>query len=550
MSTIRVTPENNELSRFESMRQSPYTTAEVLAELIDNSNSARRKDQDVVRVDINVYQDPKTKQYILSLQDNASGIKDTDLGKVLGQANSIGGGANNEHGMGLKQAAFTGQTFLRSLETKTLATPVARKASFGKAEDILSPFDVSDSATLKAVGTRLEIVLPPEHPLLNKTEYYSALSALQLIYQKVLDTKLRVTAKNDVLRLPVLNLQPDEATAQLYNPVKDDSSWIIEKTFKGKGAKPWSASVRIGFISESSFKPNLSAPGGNTALLPTDKTSHGRGIDKQGIFIFKGDRLIQKTANWSLESSQNILDGRLSVLHNILNGLVLEIHFDKNFPTTPTKNRLKDNLALIEFRNELIGFLRDVQPSAGSGVDLPQGTSLYSYIQQWNSSEKAKFNPGQELPWHHKQAKFRKDSTKIGTFGVWRIWGHEGKILAVHKDGFDAKIARDAIPEMRALSEYIVHKTKGKATLPIFVNNEPNQLDFSHYGLQYQPSVVTAGQATKEITHGTPSMNPKKQALHNASVVATGMTNAMLKLPPQLQRAVLDLVRKDIGLGV
>lgn len=550
MSTITIAPEHNERARFQSMRLAPYKTAEVLAELIDNSNSARRKDQDVVRVDINVYQDPVTKQYILSLQDNASGIKDTDLGKVLGQANSIGGGANNEHGMGLKQAAFTGQTYLRSIETKTLVAPIARKASFTKAEDVLSPFEVSDSSTLKAVGTRLEIVLPPEHPLLNKTEYYNALSELQLIYQKVLDKTLRVTAKNDALRLPVLNLQPDEAKTQLYNPVKDDSSWIIEKTFKGKGTNPWSAAVRIGFISEKSFKPNLAAPGTNNTLLPTDKTNHGRGIDKQGIFIFKGDRLIQKTANWSLESSQNILDGRLSVLHNVLNGLVLEVHFDKSFPTTPTKNRLKEDAALVEFRNELIGFLRDVQPSAGVGVDLPQGTSLYNYIQQWNSPEKAKFNPGQELPWQQKQAKFRKDSKKIGTFGVWKLWQHEGKVLAVHKNGFDANISCDEIPEMRAMSEYIAHKTKGKATLPIFVNNEPKQLDFSHYGIQYQPSVVTAIQATQEIAQGAPGMDPKTQALHNASVVAMGMTDAMLKLPPLLQRAVLEMVRKDIGLEV
>lgn len=550
MSTITVTPEHNELGRFQAMRLAPYTTAEVLAELIDNSNSARRKDQDVVRVDINIYQDPKTKQYILSLQDNASGIQDTDLGKVLGQANSIGGGTNNEHGMGLKQAAFTGETFLRSIETKTLAAPVARKASFAQAEDVLKPFDVVDSTTLKAVGSRLEIVLPPEHPLLNKTEYYNALSELQLIYQKVLDKTLRVTAKNDALKLPVLNLQADAASSQIYNPIKNDDSWVIEETFKGTGPKPWAASVRIGFIDEQSFKPNLSVSGTNQTPLPTEKTRHGRGQEKQGIFIFKGDRLIQKTRDWTLESSQNLLHGKLSVVHNALNGLVFEIHFDKSFPTTPTKNRLKDDAALVEFRKELIGFLRQIHPDAGPGLEQPQGMSLHKYLLQWNNPEKTKFHPAADLPWHHKQVKFQKDWKSLSKFGSWSLWQHEGKVLAVHKDGLNAKVSRQDIPEMRAMSEHIQQKTKGKATLPIFVNIDPSQLDFSHYNEQYKPAVLTPSLATKEVAHGTASMSPQKQALHNASVVVTGMTQAMLKLPPSLQRAVLDMVSKDVGLTI
>ena len=548
MSTIVVTPEHNELARFQSMRLAPYSTAEVLAELIDNCNSARRKGQSMVRVDINVYQDPQTQQYILSVQDNASGIQDTLLGKVLGQANSIGGGTNNEHGMGLKQAAFTGKTYLRSIETRTVQGATGRKAEFTKAEDVLQAFEVNDSALLKGPGTRLEIVLPPEHPLLKKGAYYDALSQLQVIYQKVLDVSLHVVAKNDALGLPAQTLQADAASAQLHNPIKGDSSWIVEKTFKSTGKEPWSAEVRIGFIDDSSFKPFLAAPAKGQRPLPTDKTQHGRGIEKQGIFIFKGDRLIQKTADWKLESPDNILDGRLGPLHNSLNGLVFEIHFDAKFPTTPTKNRLKEDTALIEFREQLVAYLRRIQPAVADDQPVARSEALYRYLMEWNDAKKHKINPAEDLPWHHKQAKYKTNWKSLGKFGVWDLWRHGDKVLVVHKHGFDAVIARDEVPEMRALCEHIGHKTKGKATLPIFVNNDPSQLDFAHYISRFQPSVVTAAQATKEIAHGAAGMTSEQLALKNVGIVAMGMKAAMLKLPADYREAALQLLSDDFNI--
>lgn len=548
MSILVIKPEHNELARFQSMRLSPYSTAEVLAELIDNSNSARRKDQDVVRVDINIFQDPLTKQYILSIQDNASGIIDTDLGKVLGQANSIGGGTNNEHGMGLKQAAFTGTTYLRSIETKTLSALTSRKAEFKKAEDVLDSFEVKDASILKGVGTRLEIVLPDEHPLLIKDEYYNALSELQLIYQKVLDNTLRVTAKNDVLGLPPLNLQADSAITQLYNPVKKEQSWILDKVFKGINAA-WTASVRVGFIDDASYKRNLSTTFGAVSI-PTDKTRHGRGIEKQGIFIFKGDRMIQKTNDWSLESSQNILDGRLGPLHNSLNGLVLEIHFDKNFPTTPTKNRLKLDASLVEFRDQLIEYFRRFQPDTPKGAPTQQSDSLYKYLLTWNNIKKIVLDPAQDLPWHHKQVKFQKDWVSIGKFGSWPLWKHGSKVIAFHKNGFDAPIPPSDIPEIKALSNYIKTKTKGAVTLPIFVHNNIAALDFTHYSLQYQPKVVTVHEATKEIARGELSLNADQQAMENAVSIVMGLKASMISLPADLRRVVMSTVSTDMGIGV
>lgn len=549
MSTIVITPEHNELARFQSMRLAPYSTAEVLAELIDNCNSARRKDQSMVRVDVHVYQDPKTQQYILSVQDNASGIQDTLLGKVLGQANSIGGGTNNEHGMGLKQAAFTGKTYLRSIDTRTVLGAVGRKSEFTQAEDVLQAFEVKDSSLLKGPGTRLEIVIPPEHPLLKKGAYYDALSQLQVIYQKVLDVSLHVVAKNDVLGLPAQTLQADTAAAQLHNPVKGDSSWIVEKSFKNTGTTPWNAQVRIGFIDDSSFKPLLAAPAHGQRPLPTDKTQHGRGIEKQGIFIFKGDRLIQKTTDWKLESPDNILDGRLGPLHNSLNGLVIEVHFDASFPTTPTKNRLKEDTALIEFREQLVSYLRRIQPHVADDQPAARTDTLYQYLMEWNDTKKHKINPAQDLAWHHKQRKYQTDWKGLGKFGVWDLWRHGDKVMAVHKHGFDAVVSRDEIPEMRALCDHVGQKTKGAVTLPIFVNNNPNQLDFSHYLPQYQPTVVPAAQATKEIAHGTVGRTSEQLALQNVGLVAMGMKSAMLKLPASYRKAALQLLQNEFNAG-
>lgn len=549
MSTIVVTPEHNELARFQSMRLAPYSTAEVLAELIDNCNSARRKGQSMVRVDINVYQDPQTQQYILSVQDNASGIQDTLLGKVLGQANSIGGGTNNEHGMGLKQAAFTGKTYLRSIETRTVQGATGRKAEFTKAEDVLQAFEVNDSALLKGPGTRLEIVLPPEHPLLKKGAYYDALSQLQVIYQKVLDVSLHVVAKNDALGLPAQTLQADAASAQLHNPIKGDSSWIVEKTFKSTGKEPWSAEVRIGFIDDSSFKPFLAAPPKGQRPLPTDKTQHGRGIEKQGIFIFKGDRLIQKTADWKLESPDNILDGRLGPLHNSLNGLVFEIHFDAKFPTTPTKNRLKEDTALIEFREQLVAYLRRIQPAVADDQPVARSEALYRYLMEWNDAKKHKINPAEDLPWHHKQAKYKTNWKSLGKFGVWDLWRHGDKVLVVHKHGFDAAISPSDIPEMKALSKHIQEKTKGQIALPLFVHNDRSQLDFTHYSEQYRPRVITAAQSTKEMSQKVLDMSPEKQAIRDAIFISSSMSRAMLKLPLNLRKSVLELVQNDLNLA-
>ncbi len=116
----RAEPVHNELKRLAEARNQTYEMSALLAEFIDNSNSARRTPDQLVQVNLRVYKDDETDQLVLSVTDNASGIPDTSLGLIIGRGNSIGGGVNNEHGVGLKNAALNGSQYLRKLKTKTL----------------------------------------------------------------------------------------------------------------------------------------------------------------------------------------------------------------------------------------------------------------------------------------------------------------------------------------------------------------------------------------------------------------------------------------------
>ena len=110
----RAEPVHNELKRLAEARNQTYEMSALLAEFIDNSNSARRTPDQLVQVNLRVYKDDETDQLVLSVTDNASGIPDTSLGLIIGRGNSIGGGVNNEHGVGLKNAALNGSQYLRN----------------------------------------------------------------------------------------------------------------------------------------------------------------------------------------------------------------------------------------------------------------------------------------------------------------------------------------------------------------------------------------------------------------------------------------------------
>ena len=352
----RAEPVHNELKRLAEARNQTYEMSALLAEFIDNSNSARRTPDQLVQVNLRVYKDDETDQLVLSVTDNASGIPDTSLGLIIGRGNSIGGGVNNEHGVGLKNAALNGSQYLRKLETKTLNASTSSVITFTCAEDTLQPFDIKDGTFLKSSGTRLEIVLPSEHALLNPESYYNALSELQVIYGKALGSRLSIEARNDVLGIPSLTLQGDPVARHLANPVKADQSWIVEKKIKGAKAIPWTATLKVGFISPESLRPELPRTAGETKT-PLHRSKHGRSIQNQGIYFYKGDRLIVRTDNWTM-GGMNVLDGRRgSNKHNDINGLVLEVHLDQHFSTTPTKNAYPNTPQYQELQKEIRAFL-------------------------------------------------------------------------------------------------------------------------------------------------------------------------------------------------
>jgi hypothetical protein len=81
-----------------------YTYEEALAEFIDNSISARDLGEQL-KVVVRVYIE-KNVPVKLSVEDNGIGIPEESIPSVIALGKTIGNGSFNEHGMGLKQAAW------------------------------------------------------------------------------------------------------------------------------------------------------------------------------------------------------------------------------------------------------------------------------------------------------------------------------------------------------------------------------------------------------------------------------------------------------------
>ena len=456
----RAEPVHNELKRLAEARNQTYEMSALLAEFIDNSNSARRTPDQLVQVNLRVYKDDETDQLVLSVTDNASGIPDTSLGLIIGRGNSIGGGVNNEHGVGLKNAALNGSQYLRKLETKTLNASTSSVITFTCAEDTLQPFDIKDGTFLKSSGTRLEIVLPSEHALLNPESYYNALSELQVIYGKALGSRLSIEARNDVLGIPSLTLQGDPVARHLANPVKADQSWIVEKKIKGAKAIPWTATLKVGFISPESLRPELPRTAGETKT-PLHRSKHGRSIQNQGIYFYKGDRLIVRTDNWTM-GGMNVLDGRRgSNKHNDINGLVLEVHLDQHFSTTPTKNAYPNTPQYQELQKEIRAFLVGrFLPDLNEGQKYADERGLYAQVKSWNgpsspSPTKATPLSPDDLDWGSSSPHHAAQWKSLGHFGVWKCWANDHNVILTHSKGKDSAIEFGDVPHPASLTAFL-----------------------------------------------------------------------------------------------
>lgn len=532
-------PEHDELARLRAIRKQNYSMGSLLAEFIDNSNSARRFPEQAVQVNIRIYRDGD--QNILAITDNASGIQDVLLGKVLGHANSIGGGTNNEHGMGLKQAALFGNQYLRKIETKTIDAPTSRMATFNTAEELLQPFYVSDGDGLKSAGTRLEIVLPEGHHLLQHKEYYDALSELQVIYASALGPTLSIQARNDILNIEDLTLQADSVKRHLFNPIQKNNSWVkAEHTLKGPNDS-WTAKVKIGFISQDSERPSL--PG--DPKLPINLSRHGRSMEHQGINFYKGDRLILRTDNWTMAGSQNILDGRRGKnKHNDHNGLVLEVYLDRHFPTVSAKNDMPASEQLSELREQLSAYLGRMQPDIKIGQTSPPPDSVLAQLKQWNGASgnvKKALQP-ETLGWPATSTR-RQGWKSMGTFGAWKIWHHHKDVVLTHTKGPNAPINYEDVPEMRALMATIKEKVPSPNVTFIHDGAGLKKMEFGHYAAPFQATVLettTAAKVLEQVSSNTSKPIPTLNRDELKTMLLT--VESMYRQYPELRGPLHDLV--------
>lgn len=545
----RAEPVHNELKRLAEARNQTYEMSALLAEFIDNSNSARRTPDQLVQVNLRVYKDDETDQLVLSVTDNASGIPDTSLGLIIGRGNSIGGGVNNEHGVGLKNAALNGSQYLRKLETKTLDASTSSVITFTCAEDTLQPFDIKDGTFLKSSGTRLEIVLPSEHALLNPESYYNALSELQVIYSKALGSRLSIEARNDVLGIPSLTLQGDPVTRHLANPVKADQSWIVEKKIKGSKAIPWTATLKVGFISPESLRPELPRTAGETKT-PLHISKHGRSIQNQGIYFYKGDRLIVRTDNWTM-GGLNVLDGRRgSNKHNEINGLVLEVHLDQHFSTTPTKNAYPNTPHYQELQTEIRAFLvgRRFLPDLKEGQTYADERGLYAQVKSWNApsspspTKAAPLSPD-DLNWAPTSPHATK-WTSLGTFGSWKCARHGNNVVLTHVKGKDAPIEFGDVPHEGSLRSFL----KSSWVNITVVHDGPHterMLEIPVYASSKAAKAIDGDKRIAASNEVAPPANLSELAYLGTAVKILDM----LREHPRLRASLQTVIKEDKDLG-
>ena len=545
--------EDNKKGVINSLRKQPYTPAQCLAELIDNSNSARKHGQQTVNVRITITQDPKTHENILSITDDAGGFSANDFGKVIGYANSIGGGVQNEHGMGLKQAAAS-IGHLRKLESRDVLSKKSTYAEFQDMYAVLDPFELQ-TGKLSHSGTHIELVIKDGHPLLKDDAFIDCISELQTTYQKVLGRSLHIEINNTLITNTkyhgFVGLQPDAVSNHLRNAIHQNDSWFATKELEGSGPDPWKAIVKIGFL-EDRGTPNLIQKL-KTTPKPTDISKHQRTLENQGIAIFKGDRQVFKTKGWTLNGFNSVFDARSKTFqHNDYNGLVLEIEIDDHFSTVPTKNGLDRSPEYEELQLALNMYLRRVIPDPKSGSKNKIGMRaipLLEYVRQWNKGNavKADDTPTSAIPWHHKQKTLQQNWVSLKHFGMWKIWEHKGtnKVVAMHKYGINTQISPSDIPDMRAFSEHLKVETGGKVSLPIFVHNFPDMLPVDHYAYHMMPKVCTPKEAVSEIGKAQ-LLTPLDQNLKKFVVASSMLQTSLKEFPYKFRQTQLDKLEAEI----
>lgn len=474
-----------------AMTKNSYTDAEVLAEIIDNSNSAKRNG--VVNIDLQIKK--VNGKPVLIIEDDGKGIPLKTLGKVLGLGNSSGKGVNNEHGMGLKQAVLSGGSFLRSLRSKA-SKEVGYEVTFDSVQAMSE--DVRPKATNEQkLGTRLEIQLYKNHGLTNAESFYQTMASLQHIYQQVLGRSLHITVRNDYVNAPSFSLKADQATPHLFNPLYDNSSWLVKDTLlEGDG---WKASLSVGYLDPSKTEYTVGASG-----VPAMQHSlYQRNIEQQGIQFFKGDRLI-------------VLHKKPSVLgikrdHGSVNGAVIQVKALEGLDTVPTKNNMSPgpefNELMDHIERELQRLVPDKQPgkvkAPYSLSPQPFGGLVKEFNKQYSATQKETTQrPQQLLAWQDPEL------TNASWVSVphlentaWKLWKNPASnvVVMMHKKGVNHPLEYKDIPSYYAFQCHVKDQLKANPAQIVLIHQATKLLDPNHIPDSCAVSIVTPARSENVV---------------------------------------------------
>lgn len=334
-----VEPSNN---IFDRLGNNTYDYKDVISELVDNSISARRKEE-ILRVDVIVTVNEANEAVRFIIRDNGTGISQDRLGVAISPAGALSLNSLNEHGLGMKQAvAALGK--LDYLATKTLGegqARVIREFRFGNIQTFYADWDAK-------CGT--EISIKDLKPIVSTNA--SAITATLVPYlgaryrrflredNKVVDLFLSIIKENASQASYLWNVA---AVKPIYfHPsTRTNKPVLLKHPIKGNG---WSAELTFGYAPQSEEEYQELGIDAPNRYHPYNVS-----LSKQGLDILLHDRVIR--------FHQLSEVGLVSMRHNDYNAIRGEIDLINGFYTAITKNSIIEDenfLACIERVKEIL----------------------------------------------------------------------------------------------------------------------------------------------------------------------------------------------------
>lgn len=330
--TIKINVKPND-KIFKELGNNTYTFIESLAELIDNSLSAKYETKAVnITIEIGYFKSDKRVDYI-SIEDDAKGIDKDILPNAISPAALSGGKSLNEHGLGMKQAiAALGD--LEYLKTKTEDIDYEMQVDEFKFGEVI--VKTNKNVNYKS-GTKIKIKnvssLVPYTPQKYTQNIVVNLGAMYKRFLKPGNKQANITIiLKNIDRDQKGNFFPDnehrwevkEVKPIYFHPNKRiNEPVVINKRFSGRG---WEARLTFGYApTDYQYEEMGIEP-------PKNYDPYKVSINKQGLDIIRYDRVIK------MHQLSEI--GLIETKHNSYNAIRGEIDLIHGFTTAITKNNI------------------------------------------------------------------------------------------------------------------------------------------------------------------------------------------------------------------